>query len=202
MTGDELLAGALRYALRTVPQVTAEQLTAPTPCRDWNLGQLLLHACDSVAALTEGLCAGQVRLDPPRPPRPADPVGAFTASARLLLVRCETGPGTGGSARRGTAGAHDRAVSIGGCPIGVQLLSCTGAVEIAVHTWDVGQSCGGRWPIPEPLAGRLLPAAVALICDDERPGLFAAQVRLPAAASAGDRLAAFLGRAPGVRSAA
>ena len=93
VTGDDLLAGALRYALRTVPQVTAEQLTAPTPCRDWDLRQLLLHACDSVAALTEGLCAGRVCLDPALPPRPADPVGAFTAAARRLLVRCETAPG-------------------------------------------------------------------------------------------------------------
>ena len=84
----------------------------------------------------------------------------------------------------------------------VHLLSCTGAVEIAVHAWDVGQSCGGRWPIPEPLAGLLLPAAEALVCDDERPGLFAAAVRVPAAANAGDRLAAFLGRAPGARAAA
>jgi uncharacterized protein (TIGR03083 family) len=208
VTGDELLADALRYALQTVPKVTAEQLTAPTPCRDWDLRQLLLHACDSVAALTEGLCAGQVGLDPPLPPRPADPVGAFTATARRLLVRCETAPGSADCASRGAAdggaidgGAIDGTVSIGGCPMSVHLLSCTGAVEIAVHAWDVGQSCGGRWPIPEPLAGLLLPAAVVLVCDDERPGLFAPPVWVPAAASAGDRLAAVLGRAPRARPA-
>ena len=111
-------------------------------------------------------------------------------------MRCETAPGPADS------GDIAGTVSIGGCPMAVHLLSCTGAVEIAVHAWDVGQSCGGRWPIPEPLAGLLLPAAVALVCDDERPGLFAAPVRVPAAASAGDRLAAFLGRAPGARPAA
>lgn len=204
MTGDELLAGALRYALRTVPRATAEQLTAPTPCRDWDLRQLLLHACDSVAALTEGLCAGRVGLYPAVQPRPADPVGAFTAAARRLLVRCETGPGCADGANRGTAdeGPSDGIVSIGGCPMAMHLLSCTGAVEIAVHAWDVGQSCGGRWPIPEPLAGLLLPAAEVLVCDGGRTGLFAAAVRAPAAANAGDRLTAFLGRAPGARAAA
>jgi uncharacterized protein (TIGR03086 family) len=203
VTGDELLAGALRFALRTVPLVTAEQLTAPTPCRDWDLRQLLLHACDSVAALTEGLWAGRVCLDPQLWPSPADPVGAFSAAARRLLLRCETAPGPADSADRGTAaeGASDGIISIGGCPLAVHLLRCTGAVEIAVHAWDVGQSCGGRWPIPEPLAGLLLPAAEALVGDDERPGLFAAPVQVPAAASAGDRLAAFLGRAPGSRAA-
>jgi uncharacterized protein (TIGR03086 family) len=208
VTGDELLAGALRYALRTVPLVTADQLTAPTPCRDWDLRQLLLHACDSVAALTEGLCAGRVRLDP-APPWPADPVGTFTAAAHRLLVRCESAPGPAGSASRGTAddgaidgSAIDGTVSIGGCPMAVHLLSCTGAVEIAVHAWDVGQSCGRRWPIPEPLADLLLPAAEALVGDDERPGLFAAPVRAPAAANAADRLTAFLGRAPGTCAAA
>jgi uncharacterized protein (TIGR03086 family) len=203
VTGDELLAGALRYALRTVPLVTAEQLTAPTPCRDWDLRQLLLHACDSVAALTEGLCAGRVCLEPQLWPSPADPAGAFSVAARRLLVRCETAPGPADSAHPGAAdeGASDGIVSIGDCPLAVRLLSCTGAVEIAVHAWDVGQACGGRWPIPEPLAGLLLLTAEALVGDDERPGLFAAPVQVPAAASAGDRLAAFLGRTPGARGA-
>jgi Mycothiol maleylpyruvate isomerase N-terminal domain len=87
VTGHELLAGALLYALRTVPLVTGELLTAPTPCRDWDVRQLLLHACDSVAAVAEGLHTGRVGLDPgrSRPGRRRRPAGA------VLAARADTG---------------------------------------------------------------------------------------------------------------
>jgi uncharacterized protein (TIGR03086 family) len=187
------LAAALRYAIGTVEPVMAEQLTAPTPCRMWDLRSLLLHACDSLSAMTEGLCAGRVRLDPPAPERagaePAgNPVGAFTRRAGLLLARCEEI--LAGPAR--AAGAAE--VLIADCPLTADLLCTVGAIEIAVHGWDVSQACGACRPIPERLAAELLLAAAELICPDERVPQFALPCRVPATASASDRLAAFLGR--------
>jgi uncharacterized protein (TIGR03086 family) len=189
MTGQ--LAAALRYAIGAVAPVTGRELTAPTPCLAWDLQALLAHACDSVGAVTEGLCAGRVRLDPPVPERAAaDPAGnpaaAFARRAGLLLARCEE------SRPRPDRAAAD--VLIAGCPIRADLLCTVGAIEIAVHGWDVSQACGARRPIPEPLAAGLLLAAAELICPDERAPQFALPRSVPATASASDRLVAFLGR--------
>ena len=183
------LAAALRYAIGTVAPVTAEQLTAPTPCTEWDLRALLLHACDSLSALTEGLCEGRVDLDPPASQRgAAEPGAAFTRRAGLLLARCEADL----AAPDSDAAPAD--VLIAGCPLALGLLRTVGAIEIAVHGWDVSQACGSGRPIPERLAADLLIAAMELICPDERAPQFALPRPVRATASASDRLAAFLGR--------
>jgi uncharacterized protein (TIGR03086 family) len=69
-------------------------------------------------------------------------------------------------------------------------------VEIAVHGWDVAQACGRPRPIPPQLAEELLQLAPLLVTDADRPGRFAPPVAVPAGASPGDRLVAFLGRGP------
>ena len=187
------LAAALRYAIGAVAPVTAAQLTAPTPCLGWDLRALLVHACDSVCALTEGICAGRVRLNPAAPERAAaeptaNPAAAFTRQAGLLLTRCEEIPAEPDRPARAAE------VLIAGCPIAADLLCTVGSIEIAVHGWDVSQACGACRPIPERLAGELLLAAADLICPDERAPQFALPRSVPATASASDRLIAFLGR--------
>jgi hypothetical protein len=88
-------------------------------------------------------------------------------------------------------------------------VACTGAVEIAVHGWDVsaacaragcgGAGCGGAGgevrPIPASLATRMLQLCPLLVVG--REGLFAVPVEVPAQASPGDRLVGYLGRDPG-----
>jgi len=182
MTVGSQLAPSLRYAIGTVEPVTPGLLPAPTPCRAWDLGMLLAHLCDSVTAIAEGITGGEVCLDAAAGV-PADPRSAFLAQAGLLLARCEgtTGGGT---------------ILVGGCPMAADMLTAIGAVEIAVHGWDVSQACGARQPIPEPLAAALLPVARALMCDNERTLLFGPPRPAGAAASASDQLAAFLGRTP------
>ena len=76
------------------------------------------------------------------------------------------------------------------------MVAVTGAIEIAVHGWDISVACGARRPVPPGLAAILLPIAPLLITPDMRPGLFADPVRLPGPACPGDQLVAFLGRQP------
>ena len=180
MTGNEQLAAALRYAIAAVAPVAADQYPLPTPCRGWDLRMLLQHACDSVAALAEGYCEGAVRLQVDSSVPFADPARDFAERAALLLARCQAGAG--------------RDVLIGGCPMKAGQLAAIGAIEIAVHAWDVSQACGAGQPIPEPLAAALLLTAVTLISDDDRPRQFAPARSIPAGANASDRLTAFLGR--------
>jgi hypothetical protein len=104
-------------------------------------------------------------------------------------------------------------VAVGGLPMPAGLVACTGAVEIAVHGWDVSaaRARAGRdsassgsatpdWgtsqiPIPAALATRMLRLSPLLVAG--REGLFAVPVEVPAHASPGDRLVSYLGRHPG-----
>ena len=59
------------------------------------------------------------------------------------------------------------------------MVAVTGAIEIAVHGWDISVACGARRPVPPGLAAVLAPIAPLLITPRTRPGLFAGPVWLP-----------------------
>jgi uncharacterized protein (TIGR03086 family) len=187
----ELLAGAISYMLGVCAPIGAAELTLPTPCPDWNLAMLLGHLCQSMADLETALRTGRLDLDGPAGRAGGDPVEALRDGAAQLLCAgyCYGGP--------------ECFVAVGGLPMPAGLVACTGAVEIAVHGWDVsaararagcyGGSC--QIPIPAALATRMLRLSPLLVAG--REGLFAVPVEVPAQASPGDRLVSYLGRNPG-----
>jgi uncharacterized protein (TIGR03086 family) len=192
----ELLAGAISYMLGVCAPIGAAELTLPTPCPDWNLAMLLGHLCQSMADLETALRTGRLDLDEPDGRAGGDPVEALRDGAARLLC---AGYCYGGS---------ERFVAVGGLPMPAGLVACTGAVEIAVHGWDVSAararagrdsaSPGRRTsqiPIPAALATRMLRLSPLLVAG--REGLFAVPVEVPAQASPGDRLVSYLGRNPG-----
>ena len=183
-----LFEPSIRYALRAVVAVTPELLSRPTPCREWDLRMLLRHAGESLAAIAEGIETGRVGLDPAAEDRAlaADPARAFRDRAGQLLDAW-TGPG------------HQRQViEIAGCPLAASVMAAAAALEVAVHGWDISRACGQRQPIPPALAIDLLAIAPVLVPRAGRHPLFAAPVTVPATAGPSDRLAAFLGRSPGI----
>ena len=90
-------------------------------------------------------------------------------------------------------------MAVGGLPVPAGLVACTGAVEIAVHGWDVSAARGGGRAgpatIPAGLATRMLRLGPLIVAG--REGLFADAVDVPAQASPGDQLVGYLGRCPG-----
>jgi uncharacterized protein (TIGR03086 family) len=88
----------------------------------------------------------------------------------------------------------NRPVAVGGCRMATTVVTATGALEIAVHGWDITMSRGRNHPLPEALAAELLPIAADLIRD--RTGLFDPPVPVDESAGAAARLVAFLGRSP------
>jgi uncharacterized protein (TIGR03086 family) len=74
------------------------------------------------------------------------------------------------------------------------VLAAAGALEIAVHGWDVAQACGEDRPLPESLAATLLAVAPLVVRAEDRPGRFAAPYDVPPTATASERLLAFVGR--------
>ena len=192
----ELLAGAISYMLCVCAPIGAAEMTLPTPCPDWNLAMLLGHLCQSMADLETALRTGRLDLDEPAGRAGGDPVEALRDGAAQLLCAgyCYGGP--------------ERFVAVGGLPMPAGLVACTGAVEIAVHGWDVSAAraragrdsagCEGdvqETPIPAEIAARMLRLSPLLVSG--REGLFAVPVEVPAQASPGDRLVGYLGRYPG-----
>jgi len=182
-----LLAGAISYTLGACVQVAPGEMTLPTPCAGWDLEALLAHLAASMADLESALRIGHLDLDTPDDPATRDsdgddPVELLRDRAANLLFACYAHHGPG------------RFVVVGGLPLPAEIVACTGAVEIAVHGWDVCAARGRGRPIPPALATRMLRLSPFLVTG--REGLFGTPVQVPAQASPGDQLVAYLGRFP------
>jgi uncharacterized protein (TIGR03086 family) len=94
------------------------------------------------------------------------------------------------------AGGDDNLVWVGDLPVPMRIVTSAGAIDVAVHGWDVGRACGTGGAIPEQMAEDMLSIAPLLVTGADRPGRFAAPIPVPGEASACDRLVAFLGRDP------
>lgn len=183
--GFALLERAITYTLGELRQVTPDALTRPTPCPDWNLRDLLLHMYDSLTAIDEALELGRVDRWPTTAGADAqvDPVVRLRNGAHRLL---------GASARCSPSGP----VLVADQSLTSALVLGAGAVEIAVHGWDLAQASGHGRPIPAELAADLLPLAAVLVGPADRPARFAPPVAVPAEASPDAKLIAFVGRQP------
>jgi uncharacterized protein (TIGR03086 family) len=184
-----LLEQAVDYGLGSVDDVPPGGLRLPTPCAGWNLEALLCHLCESMSALREAPDCGGVALLPGGPPAATDLVTAVRSGARALLESWQR--------LAADAGTEPGAIRVGGLPVPGETVAFIGALEIAVHGWDIAQACGARRPIPVPLALAMLRRAPMVADGATRATLFAAPVPVSPLASPSDRLVAFLGRAPG-----
>jgi uncharacterized protein (TIGR03086 family) len=198
MTGDAttgpagLLERAIGYGLESMDLVTAELLSRPTPCADWDLHALLLHLNDSIGVLSQGIESGCVDLGPCQT---GDVDGDPGDSAIRLVAAIRTGVRQLRHAWK-LAEGRGRSVDVAGHRLTAGLVAITGAIEITVHGWDVFAACGGDRPIPEDLAFDLLVLCPLLVDDASRHPMFATPVPAPPPARPGERLVAFLGRDP------
>jgi uncharacterized protein (TIGR03086 family) len=179
--GVALLERAITYTLGSLRLVTPADLSRPTPCLDWDLHALLHHMDDSLTALDEALDTGQMALEPIIPTD--DVLCTLRTRATRLLGAWTT--------------ALDRdLVDIAGCPLTTTVVMTAGAIEVAVHGWDVGQACRADRPLPDSLAEELLELSPLFVTEADRRTRFAAPVPLGGLAAPTDRLVAFLGRQP------
>ena len=183
-----LLVSAISYTLGVSALVGPDDMALPTPCADWDLAMLFAHLSASMADLETAISAGTLDLERPPDHAVGDPVETLRDRAAQLLCAayCYDAPG--------------RFVAVSGLPVPAGLVACTAAVEIAVHGWDISAARDARRPvdpIPPALATRMLRLCPLLVAG--REGLFADPVEVPAQASPGDKLVAFLGRDPGTR---
>ncbi len=195
--GRVLLEDAIRYALSVAQHVPPDLLHSPTPCADWDLHMLLEHLSESVGTLAEGLATGFLGPEPEHAEiSRVDAEDLGTALLATLRLRCA------GLLAAWVTVPPGQMVALGPHELSASLMSCAGAIEIAVHGWDVSAACGSPQPVPTNLADRLLQLAPLLVTDATRAGQFGKPVPEPASPTEGDRLVAFLGRNPAWLAAA
>jgi uncharacterized protein (TIGR03086 family) len=185
-------ARAVRASVTVTAGAGQADLARPTPCRDWNLGELLTHMTiqhDGFAAAAEGNGA-DLSLWQARPPA-ADPVADYAAAAdRVLRAFAADGVVT----RKFALPELNPSVAYpGGLAIGFHF------IDYVTHGWDVARTLGADFEIEPDLLGVALAMAEAIPDDQTRlqPGAaFAPRVGVPQEASQLDRIMALLGRRP------
>jgi uncharacterized protein (TIGR03086 family) len=165
-----------------IGNIRDDQWSAPTPCTDWTVRQVVNHLI-GMNRVFAALLAGQP--PPPRPPADHvedDPVGAYRDSAAAL------------QAAFGRSGVLERAYH---GPLG----TATGAERLQIrlydllaHGWDVAQATGQPASLPDDLAEQSLAFARTQLTEQARPGRFGPAQIVAEQATAIERLAAFLGR--------
>jgi uncharacterized protein (TIGR03086 family) len=188
-----MLERAVLYGLSSLEPIQPRSLSDPTPCEAWDLAELLQHVSESVTILQQGAELGCLSLIPTVPPaepnitddpreRVNELVGSVTLGVRRLLDTWQR--------------MRPTEVRVEGQPISAETVEIVGAIEIAVHGWDIFESTGRHRPIPVRLALELTRALPRIAGDLIRPGLFAPPVHTSPLGSPSDRLVAFLGRRP------
>jgi uncharacterized protein (TIGR03086 family) len=178
-----LLERAVSYALGTVQAVDPDALPAPTPCGNWDLSALLHHVNESLDLLHDCIDTAAVGATAGAQPT-TDPLAVFRARATHLIGAF--------SGRRPTR----QVVLAGGYPLAIGAVVTTGALEIAVHGWDISRATHEARPIPSELASDLLWVCPLFTLDARHHRLFAPPVPVPPTGSVSDQLVAFLGRDP------
>jgi uncharacterized protein (TIGR03086 family) len=182
----DLLEIAIGYAVGSLSCVTPGSLSYPTPCAAWDLGALLEHVSDSLAALHEAIATGWVSLDVlARAP-------VSSADDLVTTLRARAGRLLAASA----AGGEDRAVAIAGRRLTRRQVTAVGALEITVHGWDIAEACRCPRPIPPALATSILAVIPLVVTQVTRNVQFAGAIPAAPQACPSDRLVALLGRNP------
>jgi uncharacterized protein (TIGR03086 family) len=206
--GVALVERSLAYTRLVLDDVRDADGPRPTPCSDWDVTDLLVHMVDSLEVVTE-MALGRVAVA--GPPPTSDRPEALADHLRVLgcaLIGEWTARGDSGSVlldRPGGGAGPDR-VSRRATPLTMdaRLAARLGALEVAVHGWDLSAALGPGAVLPPRLAAALLPVAVAHAPQGDRvPSVGRsgraprfAPPRVPPASDPSSLLLAHLGRDP------
>jgi uncharacterized protein (TIGR03086 family) len=179
---DEQLGRAFAAVGDLITNVRLEQWSAPTPCTDWTVRQLVDHLIGMNRVFAALLA------DEPPPRRPAadhieaDPVGAYRDSAARLQAAFDQ-PGVLERTYRSPLGE-----ATGAERLQIRLY------DLLAHGWDLAQATGQPAALPDDVAEQSLAFVRTQLTEHARPGRFGPAERAAEDARAIERLVAFLGR--------
>ena len=165
-------------------KVAPEQLALPTINDEWNVRALINHVVLGCAWEAELVRTGNA-------PRPYGdligdraPLDAYTASANAMLVSFAT------------PGALERTVTMPAAEISAFELAAFRVVDLVSHAWDLARATGQNAELAPDLCEAALFIARQRLGGQDRALTppFKDEVSVPIAASAADRLAAYLGK--------
>lgn len=150
-----VLTTSLGQLHRVAAGVAAGQLDAPTPCSEWTVAQVLLHAAGDqhawAAAVGQGAPPAYNPFAPPR--RPDGGLGQLITDATDAAAAAWAGVDpAAGSVPTPLPPVPELAP-------GLAAAAC--ALDAAVHAWDVAVATGQPSPLTAELAAQLDPAARA-----------------------------------------
>ena len=177
------LSQTFDHAHHVISGVKPEQMTNPTPCRDWDLKALLAHTVGVVANIGCAL-RGEDRVDPSTFPLDADVAAQFRALAAGTLAAWQAA---------GLEGETD----IGAGPMPRHVAVTINLIDTTTHAWDIARATEQPDGLPDELATLVLNLTEGFLTDELRTFAgFDAAVAVGADATPTERLVAFLGRKP------
>jgi uncharacterized protein (TIGR03086 family) len=187
------MESAAAEAARVVGGVRTDQLTAATPCDDWDLRTLLNHTI-----LWTAYSAERRARDEPLPEEwmTRDFVGepGYAAAYAAQLGRA--------MAAWSDPAAWERDLNVMGSPTPAADVAALLLAETVLHGWDVAKASGQEFSCAEPVAAAVLRAVEANAELFRKYQGFADPVRIPEAAPVFERALAGSGRDPAWKPAA
>jgi len=184
-------ARAVRASVQIVSQASAADLSRPTPCSDWTLGELLAHMTaqhKGFAAAAAGDGADLVHWQTGAPV--ADPVGEYAAAAERVTAAFAAAGVLAGEFVLPEISPKLRFPAAEA--IGFHF------VDYVVHGWDVARALGRGYDLEPDVLAAALPIARAVPDGERRRRPGAAFAPRAAASGVGPlgQIVALLGRRP------
>ena len=182
----ELYEGAVQNMLPILGGIQEDQLTASTPCLEWNVQNLVIHNI-KVTSFSQGIIRANSAVDDldisgPIPSEGA--VDAFvTGTNRVLNLLKDSGDLS-----------EVVETPFGSMPIANFIMFPT--LDIVIHKWDLAKGTGQNTDIDSGLAEAAYGALQMGVEAGRQFGIFAAEVEIPMSASIQDKLLAISGRMP------
>ncbi|MFE2415914.1 TIGR03086 family metal-binding protein [Streptomyces hokutonensis] len=185
--GIEVLTRSHDYLREVIAAVPGSTWSAPTPCTEWTVRQVLNHARIDQQAYGLVLTGDRPDSDPfhPADALDGDPVAELDQVLRAVAEGYAALP----------ADADRVPTPLG--PMPLPIAAATAAMDAAVHAWDIAVATGQNRPLAADLAEGIWPAADRLV-DQLRDAyrVFAPALEVTAEYDRAETLLAFLGRDP------
>jgi uncharacterized protein (TIGR03086 family) len=177
----EQLTRALAGVGDLIARIRDDQWSAPTPCTDWTVNELVIHLV-GMNRVFAALMNDQAPPDRGADPLGDDPVGAYRDSGVAVRAAFDQ-PGILERVYHGPLGPATGAVRLH-----------WRITDLLTHGWDLSQAIGQPAELPEDLAEQALAFVRTELSTQPRTGRFGPDQTVADDAPAIERLAAFLGR--------
>jgi len=189
---EQLILSRLETTAKIIAEVRPEQLSAPTPCREYDVRGVIGHLVGGARAI-----AAAARGEPVDLASFVHADGDYLAELNDDLEAVADDLITQARAALSDRDLGERTLPIGEGMPGKMLLRIA-LIEAVVHGWDIAKATGQRYEIPDEVAGPMLDGMRKAFGDAERPpgSAFGPIVPVPGDSPLAEQLIAFTGRTP------